>query len=137
MAIHCQKMRTENCAADERSSARVTCRRVGGEPTHKLVLLAELVQFGVAVEHARSDELVEDAEHDGRQDGKDDVVEGEGPALLEHLAGERVLEGELRAARTDEVRLCVKQRRGREAVRRDAPRSRSCTGQCSCRSCDG
>jgi len=73
--------------------------RERSKATHKLVLLAELVQLRVPVEHARADELVEDAEDDRREDGEDDVVEGEGPALLEHLTRERVLEGELRAAR--------------------------------------
>lgn len=66
--------------------------REGSTATYKLVLLAQLVQLGVAIQHARADELVENTEHDGREDGEEHVVERERPRFLEDLARKRVLE---------------------------------------------
>lgn len=67
----------------------------GHTSTHESVLLAKLVQLRVSIQHTSADKLIKYTEDDGREDGEQDVVKGEGPALLEHLAGERVLKGEL------------------------------------------
>ena len=58
-------------------------------------LLAELVELRVAVEEARGYELVEDAEDEWREDGEEDVVEGEGPGFEDDFAGKGVLKGVL------------------------------------------
>lgn len=51
--------------------------------------------MGVAVEEAGTDELVEDADDKGREEGEEDVVRGEGPGFVDDFAGEAVLEGVL------------------------------------------
>jgi len=48
--------------------------------------LREAVELRVAVEEAGGDELVEDAEGEGREDGEEDVVEGEGPGFHDYGA---------------------------------------------------
>lgn len=94
--IHCQKILTLNCRAFEAGHVSYdTMRRSSGSSSHEFVLLTQFVQFRVAIEHASSDELVEDSEHDWRKNREDDVVEREGPALFKYLARERVLEGKL------------------------------------------
>jgi len=55
--------------------------------------LAELVELGIAVEEAGGDELVEDAQDEGGEDGEEDVVEGERPGFENDLAGKGVLKG--------------------------------------------
>ena len=107
--------------------ARIYCR----DGTHEFVLLAQLVELGVSIEHSRADELIEHSENNRWQHRKDDVVESEGPALLEDLARERVLERELREVQRV-VRRCPKYAH-KSRVGRNIPRSRSCTAQCSCR----
>ena len=56
-------------------------------------LLAEAVELRVAIEEAGGDKLVEDAHDQGRKDGEEDIVEGEGPGFVDDFAGEGVLEG--------------------------------------------
>ena len=55
--------------------------------------LAELVELGVAVKEAGGDELVEDAQDKGGEDGEENVVEGERPGFENDLAGKGVLKG--------------------------------------------
>ena len=87
------------------------------------VLLPEHVQLRIAVEDARRDELVKDADDEWREDGEDDVVQGQGPRLVRDLARKVVEERELRRGRQT--------RTGRTGG--DEPRTGSCTARCSCR----
>lgn len=57
--------------------------------------MAEGVELRVAVEQTGGDELVEDAEDEGRKDGEEDVVEGERPGFVDDFSGEDVFEGVL------------------------------------------
>lgn len=57
--------------------------------------LGEGVELGISVEEASRDELVEDAESEGRKDCEEDVVEGESPRFVDDGAGEAILEGVL------------------------------------------
>ena len=56
----------------------------------EVVLLPELVQLRVSVEHSGRDELVEDTDNEGWEDREDDVVVGHRPAFEGDLAGEVV-----------------------------------------------
>jgi hypothetical protein len=56
----------------------------------EVVLLAELVQLGVPIEHSCADELVEDSDDERGQEGEDDVVERERPRLVGDLTREVV-----------------------------------------------
>jgi len=62
---------------------------------YEFVLLTELVQLGIAIEHSSTDELIEDSEHNRWEDREDNVVEGESPTFFENLTRERILEREL------------------------------------------
>ena len=59
----------------------------------ELVPLPELVQLRVAIQESRGDELVEDTDDEGWEDGEDDVVQRERPGLVGDLTGEVVEEG--------------------------------------------
>ena len=50
------------------------------------VLLPEHVELRIAIEDAGRDELVKDADDERREDGEDDVVQGQGPGLVRDLA---------------------------------------------------
>lgn len=52
----------------------------------EVVLLTELIQLGITVEHARRNKLVEDTDDEGREDGKDDIVVCHGPSFKRDLA---------------------------------------------------
>ena len=56
-------------------------------------LLTELVELWVAVEEASGDKLVEDAHGQWWKEGKEDIVEREGPRLVDDLARKGVLKG--------------------------------------------
>lgn len=56
----------------------------------EVVLLAELVQLGVSIEHSCADELVKDSDDERGQEGEDDVVERERPRLVGDLTREVV-----------------------------------------------
>ena len=45
-----------------------------GDWGEEIVLLAQLVELGIAVEHPSRHELIKDANDEGREDGEDDVV---------------------------------------------------------------
>lgn len=55
-------------------------------------LLAKLIELWVAIEETGRDELVKDSHHDRGKKGEEDVIEGERPRLIDHLARKRVLE---------------------------------------------
>jgi hypothetical protein len=59
----------------------------------EVILLSELVQLWIPVEHPSGDELVKDADDERREDGKDDVEEGHRPAFESDLAREVVEPG--------------------------------------------
>ena len=122
-------MRVENCHTDD--SQHGSTLKTRSRAPHKLVLLAQLVQLRIPVEHPRGDELVENAEDKRRQHRKDDVVKREGPTLLEDLPRERVREGELFQG----AGMGQPSDRAWDRGLLHLPRSRSCTARCSCRSC--
>lgn len=43
------------------------------------VLLTEHIELGIPVQNTSRDELVEDADDEGRKNGENDVVHGQGP----------------------------------------------------------
>lgn len=67
-----------------------------GHRGEKVILLSQLIQLRVSVEHPSADELVEDADNKRRQNGEDNIVERHRPALEGDLTGEIVEPGVLR-----------------------------------------
>ena len=72
---------------------RIADPKPEGRLRKELVPLPELVQLRVAIQESRGDELIEDTDDEGREDGEDDVVQRERPGLVGDLTGEVVEEG--------------------------------------------
>lgn len=80
---------------DKRMVETVSDPRPEGGHAKEDGCLRKTVKLRIAVEEAGGDELVEDAKGERWEDGKEDVVEGEGPGLHYHGARKAILEGVL------------------------------------------
>ena len=61
----------------------------------KVILLSQLIQLRIPIEHSRRDELVEDTNDEWRENGEDHIVESHGPAFKRDLTGEVIEPGVL------------------------------------------
>jgi hypothetical protein len=62
----------------------------------EFVLLPKDIKLRIPVQYSGRNKLIEYSNHQGRQNGKDDVVQRQRPWFISNLAGEIIEEGELK-----------------------------------------
>ena len=68
------------------------------------ILLTEGVELRVTIQDSGGDELIKDPDDEGRQNGENDVVQGQRPRLVRDLSGEVVEE---RVLHWSNVNMCA------------------------------